>query len=280
MGFMPFRLLPLCLPSSIHSVLRFPSVPIRKDRRPEGRVRRCFPGHALPFEALFLVSSRPTVTGGRCPLAVTGRCACHCVVANHVTTSLASAGLRALIRCRVRNRRCCHQHVRPDAPLGLFLKRAGGVLPRVPSGEAVCVRDRIGGPGRARARSASRPNSDFGVDANLPSPDPEDPARVVSTWDLATALRRSRAGETSSGATSPHLRPGQPFCPKTACCAEAIQTAFSFPGHEVRDARLTYTAGPDRSATNRVGFVRGIGRSDAATVRPTTSSSILPRGSP
>jgi len=47
------------LPSSIHSVLRFPSVPIRKDRRPEGRVRRCFPGHVLPFGAFFLVSSRP-----------------------------------------------------------------------------------------------------------------------------------------------------------------------------------------------------------------------------
>jgi hypothetical protein len=178
-------------------------------------------------------------------------------------------------------RRCCCQRLRPDAPLGLFLKRAGGVLPRVSSGEAVNVRDRIGGPGRARARSASRPNSDFGVDASLPSPDPEDPARVGPTWDLATALRRSRAGEASGGATSPpHLRPGQPFCPKTGCCAEAIQTAFSFPGHEVRDARLTYTAGPDRRATNRSGFVRGIGRSDAATVRPTTSSSGLPRRPP
>ena len=78
-------------------------------------------------------------------------------------------------------RRCCCQHVRPDAPLGLILKRAGGVLPREPSGEAVRVRDRIGGPGRARARSASRPNSDFGVDASLPSPDPEDRARVGPT---------------------------------------------------------------------------------------------------
>jgi hypothetical protein len=59
MGFMPFRLLPLCLRSSILSVPWFPSVPIRKDRRPGGRVRRCFPGHALPFGALLLVSSRP-----------------------------------------------------------------------------------------------------------------------------------------------------------------------------------------------------------------------------
>jgi hypothetical protein len=162
-------------------------------------------------------------------------------------------------------RRCCHQHVRPRAPLGLFLKRAGGVLPRVPSGEAVSVRDRIGGPGRARARSASRPNSDFGEDANLASPDPEDRTRVVSTWGFATALRRSRAGEASGGATSPHPRPGQPFCPKTACCAEAIQTAFSFPGHEVRVARLTYTAGPDHSATNRAWACLGV--SAAATLR-------------
>jgi hypothetical protein len=139
--------------------------------------------------------------------------------------ALAAAWLRTTMRLRLRlpasgrlsaaesgARRCCCQRLRPDAPLGLFLKRAGGVLPRVPSGEAVSVRDRIGGPGRARARSASRPNSDFGVDTALPSPDPEDRARVGPTWDLATALRRSRAGEASGSATSPHLRPGQPFC--------------------------------------------------------------------
>jgi hypothetical protein len=78
-------------------------------------------------------------------------------------------------------RRGCCQRLRTRAPLGLILKRAGGVLPRAPSGEAVNVRDRIGGPGRARARSASRPNSDFGEDASLPSPDPEDRARVGPT---------------------------------------------------------------------------------------------------
>jgi len=59
----------------------------------------------MPYPSELCSSSAavPTVTGGRCPLAVTGRCVGRCVVANHVTTSLASAGLRAFIRCRVRS---------------------------------------------------------------------------------------------------------------------------------------------------------------------------------
>ena len=59
----------------------------------------------MPYPSELYSSSAavPTVTGGRCPLAVTGRCAGRGVVANHVTTSLASAGLRAFIRCRVRS---------------------------------------------------------------------------------------------------------------------------------------------------------------------------------
>lgn len=48
-----------------------------KDREVAGRVFRCVPGHALPFEAFSLDSSRPVVTDGRYLLAVAGRCACR-----------------------------------------------------------------------------------------------------------------------------------------------------------------------------------------------------------
>ena len=59
----------------------------------------------MPYPSELCSSSAavPTVTGGRCPLAVTDSCVGRCVVANHDATSLASAGLRAFIRCRVRS---------------------------------------------------------------------------------------------------------------------------------------------------------------------------------
>lgn len=68
----------------------------------------------MPYPSELLSSSAavPTVTGGCCPLAVTGRCACRCVIANHIATSLASAGLRAFIRCRVR----CAEMLSPAFP--------------------------------------------------------------------------------------------------------------------------------------------------------------------
>jgi len=41
-------------------------------------------------------------------------------------TPLAAAGLEALLRCRVRRQGRCCQRSCPDAPMGLFLERAGG----------------------------------------------------------------------------------------------------------------------------------------------------------
>jgi hypothetical protein len=181
-----------------------------------------------PSERFSSSAAVPTVTGGRCPLAVTGRCACRCVVANHIATSLASAGLRAFLRCRVRSAKRLLPASSARAPLGLFLKRAGGVLPRVPSGEAVSVRDRIGGPGRARARSASRPNSDFGEDTELPSPDPEDPARVVPAWHSPPRSEGAgRARVRRRDVAAPSLRSA--ILPKDRLLCRSDPNRFLFP---------------------------------------------------
>lgn len=99
MGFMPFPRLPLCL-HRFRSA-RCLSAPRRKNAGAVGRVRRCFPGHALPFEAFSLVSSCPAVTGGRCLLAVSGRCGWPVGgLRTPVPTPLATVGLKALFRCR------------------------------------------------------------------------------------------------------------------------------------------------------------------------------------
>lgn len=155
----------------------------------------------------------------------------------------AAAWLRTTMRLRLRlpasgrlsaaesgARRGCCQRLRPDAPLGLFLKRAGGVLPRAPSGEAVRVRDRIGGPGRARARSASRPNSDFGVDTVRPSPDPKDRTRGGSR----PAGSRHRAPKEPGGiprgygVAAPSLR--STMLPKDSPLCRSDPNRFLFPG--------------------------------------------------
>jgi hypothetical protein len=103
LGFMPFRRLPLCLCSSILSVPWFPLVPIRKDRRSLAAFAGASPVMLYPSERFSSSAAVPTVTGGRFPLAVAGRCADRRVVANHDAIPLASAGLRAFLRCRVRS---------------------------------------------------------------------------------------------------------------------------------------------------------------------------------
>lgn len=75
LGFMPFSRLPPS-PRSLDPFRRC-YASNHKDREVAGRVFRCVPGHALPFEAFSLDSSRPVVTDGRYPLAVAGRCACR-----------------------------------------------------------------------------------------------------------------------------------------------------------------------------------------------------------
>lgn len=85
---------------------RYFGFPQRRSARIAGR-KAAFAGASpvMPYPSELYSSSAavPTVTGGRCPLAVTGCRAGRRVVANHVATPLASAGLRALIRCRVRS---------------------------------------------------------------------------------------------------------------------------------------------------------------------------------
>jgi hypothetical protein len=109
----------------------------RKDRELAGRARRCVPGHALPFEAFpssAAVPSSPTGdTFSPLQVAAAGR---RVRLRTAAPTPLAAAGLKALLRCRVRRRGRCCQRPRPDAPMGLFLERAGGVLPRVLGGQA------------------------------------------------------------------------------------------------------------------------------------------------
>jgi hypothetical protein len=156
-----------------------------------------------------LVSSRPDVTAGRCLLAGSGRCAgrrrgCE----PRSPTPLASAGRKALLRCRSPVASGCCQRACPDAPMGLFLKRAGEDA-SVAAGRTsrTADHDRNRSPGRTRVHPAFRPRSDLDGGATGPRQ-----IRRIQ-WgsarpgrSLATALRRSRSGGIrSGGVASPRL---------------------------------------------------------------------------
>jgi hypothetical protein len=83
-------------------------------------------------------------------------------------TPLAAAGLKALLRCRVRKQGRCCQRSCPDAPMGLFLERAGGVLPWMLGGQAAQYRDKSRSPGRTRVHPVFRPRSDLDDGATGP----------------------------------------------------------------------------------------------------------------
>jgi hypothetical protein len=102
-------------------------------------------------------------------------------------TPLASAGLKALLRCRSPGAGCCRQRSCPDASLGFVLERAGGRCFReLRTDKPRESRDRNRSPGRTRVHTVFRPSSD--LDGGAAGP------RVI---------RRILWGSASPGRTSP-----------------------------------------------------------------------------
>jgi hypothetical protein len=123
-GFMPFRLLPPCPPSldppgasrrqaarivsqraalaGASPVMPYPSKRFPR-QQPSRRHRRAIPSRR--YRSLRWSSSR---------------------LRTAAPTPLAAAGLKALLRCRVRKQGRCRQRSCPDAPMGLVLERVGG----------------------------------------------------------------------------------------------------------------------------------------------------------
>lgn len=268
-------------PPEIPSPHRSPAAMIRVDHPMKAACTGASPVMPYPSKRLSSSAAVPPSPAG-VTLSSLQSAALIAWVRTTFSISLASADLKVLLRCRVRGASDrCYQRPWPRASLGLFLKRAGGVLPRCRGGDAAHQRDRAGDPRRARVHAAHRPIFSFGLDPAHPSPDPSDRAmRWTDLRDLTPALRRSRASDVPGHAASPRCRPGQPNHPKMSRCPEAIQTAFSF--LDRRSAIPAWRRPAGHAAARRVALkpVRGVHRSDAATARPATSYLGLPRSSP
>lgn len=230
------------------------------------------------LRSVSLVSSRPVVTDGRYLLAVAGRCAVSSLrLRTAASTPLAAAGLKALLRCRSPVAGRCCQRSCPDAPMGLFLERAGGRCFRgywADKPHSV-HRDRSRSPGRTRVHPVYRPRSDLEDGAAGP--------RLIRRilWESASPGRTSPprskgAGRVGSAQAAWRRRASsRAVCCEAACCTGTAHNRFLFPlSHKhALPARLASAA--------RTARVRGgdASRNDAASVGPTTSSPGRPAAS-
>lgn len=196
-----------------------------------GRVRRCFPGHALPFEAFPLVSSCPAVTGGRCLLAVSGRCGWWV------------GGLRTpcLPRWRLSaSRPCSAAEVRGARWLlpAALARCSPGLVPGKGGRSASAwlhrpgrrsVRDRSRSPGRTRVHPVFRPNSDLGRGAT----GPRLIRRIARGSALPQRARRHAPKEPGGRFSAAVLRRSTSLVPgrlsKQSARTERPRTAFSCP---------------------------------------------------
>jgi len=172
---MPFRLLPLG-PLALDPLRRRKALE-PQESRVAGRVCRRFPGHALPFEAFpssAAVPSSPTgVALSPVQAAAAGRRGgCE----PRSPTPLASAGLKALLRCRspvpvlllpTAPVRCSHGLVPEEGG-----RSASADTERTSRAED---RDRSRSPGRTRVHPVFRPRSDLDDGATGPHRCPPGP---------------------------------------------------------------------------------------------------------